>query len=115
MAREAEQVPAVVHPLVHGVASEQRRGALLGGDEVQPDQQQQPGEDQPGQHLPDGEGLLRFRCPDEAVEALAKVEADYQRHCRAARELAETCFDGRAILTSLLDTALSSPAREATA
>ena len=35
VAREAEQVPAVVHPLVHGVAGDQRGGALFGGDEVE--------------------------------------------------------------------------------
>ena len=61
VAREAEQVPAVVGPLVHGVAREQRGRPFLGADEVQRDQSQQAGEDQPGQHLAEGEGRGRSR------------------------------------------------------
>ena len=60
----------------------------------------------PSEYLPNGEGMFRFSTMDEAVSALARVNADYQRHCRAARELAETYFDGCQILAGVLDAAL---------
>jgi len=49
----------------------------------------------PSSYLPFGRGLLRFRNLEEAAEALAAVDADYEGHCRAARELAETYFDAK--------------------
>jgi hypothetical protein len=52
--------------------------------------------------LPSGEGLLRFSTLDEAAEALATIDADYQRHCRAARALAETYFDAHTVLAHIL-------------
>ncbi len=54
------------------------------------------------EHLPTGEGLLAFTTPEEASAALAEVEADYPRHCRAARELAEEYFDARRVLSQML-------------
>jgi hypothetical protein len=58
--------------------------------------------------LPFGEqGLLRFRTPDEAARALARVEADYELHSRAARELAESRFDARKVATELLEKVLA--------
>ena len=60
----------------------------------------------PSAFLPNGEGLLRFTSLDEAADAVRRVEADYARHCRAARDLAETHFDARRILAGLLDAAL---------
>jgi hypothetical protein len=62
----------------------------------------------PSAILPNGVGMFRFSTIEEAVEALAAVNEDYPRHRRAARELAESFFDGRRILTALLDEALSS-------
>jgi hypothetical protein len=59
-------------------------------------------------YLPAGEGLLHFSTPAEAAEALAAVNADYERHCRAARELAETYFDARQTVARILDVALAS-------
>jgi len=56
--------------------------------------------------LPDAEGLFRFRSMDEAVQALAAVEADYERHCRSARSLAEQYFDGRSVVARVLERAL---------
>jgi hypothetical protein len=61
----------------------------------------------PSAVLPNGLGMFRFRTIEEAVEALAAVNADYSRHRRAARELAESFFDGRRVLSMLLDEALS--------
>jgi hypothetical protein len=60
----------------------------------------------PSSLLPNGLGLFRFRSQDDAAEALASVAADYAKHCRAARELAEACFDARSVLPPLLDAAL---------
>jgi hypothetical protein len=60
----------------------------------------------PSAYLPNGEGLLRFGSLEEAVDAVRRVDADYARHCRAAREIAESSFDAKVILASLLDQAL---------
>jgi hypothetical protein len=57
--------------------------------------------------LPEAEGLLRFRNMDEAVAALEAVEADYERHSRRARELAEELFDGEKVGRRLLELALT--------
>lgn len=55
--------------------------------------------------LPTGEGLLTFRTLDEAVAAIDAVEADYLRHARAARRLAEALFDSDRVLSSILERA----------
>ena len=55
--------------------------------------------------LPVGSGLLSFLTADEAVAAMQDVVADYARHSRAARELAETHFDAGPILRRLLEEA----------
>ncbi len=57
-------------------------------------------------HIPTGEGLLAFSSPEEAIEALQAVEARYEHHARAAREIAEQYFDSRRVLTSLIETAM---------
>jgi hypothetical protein len=56
--------------------------------------------------LPDAEGLFRFRSMDEAAGALAAVERDYARHCRAARALVERHFDAKQVVASVLGRAL---------
>jgi hypothetical protein len=38
--------------------------------------------------LPTGEGLFAFRTLDEVLAALDRIESDYPRACRAAREIA---------------------------
>jgi hypothetical protein len=58
--------------------------------------------------LPSGLGLLAFRDPDEAREAIESVAARYDVHRRAARDIAVEYFDGRRVLTSLLDRAMAS-------
>jgi hypothetical protein len=60
----------------------------------------------PSSFLPNGEGLFRFATAGQAVEALAAVNADYGRHCRAAREIAEAYFDARPICERILNVAL---------
>jgi hypothetical protein len=60
----------------------------------------------PSAFLPDGEGMFRFRTPTEAARALDAVNADYERHCRAARRLAEQHFDADAVVGRMLEVAL---------
>jgi hypothetical protein len=60
----------------------------------------------PSAFLPNGEGMFRFSTIEEAADALAAVNADYERHCRAAREIAETYFDARQVAERILSTAL---------
>jgi hypothetical protein len=57
-------------------------------------------------YLPSGEGILQFSSPAEAAAALATVNTDYERHCRAAREIAEIYFDARRTTEKILDVAL---------
>lgn len=54
-------------------------------------------------HLPVGEGLLAFATEDEAVAAIASLHADYARHARAARAIAEEHFDSARVLGRLLE------------
>jgi hypothetical protein len=61
----------------------------------------------PSSYLPSGEGLLRFTTAPEAADALAIVNTDYERHCRAAREIAATCFDARRTAERILNVALA--------
>ena len=61
----------------------------------------------PSSFLPEAEGLLRFRDLDEAAAAIAAVEADYERHSRHARELAEEHFDGEKVVRRVLELALA--------
>jgi hypothetical protein len=51
---------------------------------------------------PSNEGLLLFRTIDEAVAQVEDLEARYDDHCRAARELAETRFDSNRVLSNIL-------------
>jgi hypothetical protein len=57
--------------------------------------------------LPVGEGLLTFNTLDEAVDSIKRIEADYERHCRAARGLAEEYFDSGKVLMRLIDDAFA--------
>lgn len=61
----------------------------------------------PSSYLPSGEGLFRFRTPSQAVEALEEINSDYERHCNAARAIAETHFDAQRVLGCVLDAALN--------
>jgi hypothetical protein len=48
--------------------------------------------------LPIGEGLLTFTTLDEAAESARAVLRDHPRHARAARHLAEECFESSKVL-----------------
>lgn len=56
--------------------------------------------------LPVGEGILGFRTVDEAAAAIADVNGDYLRHAKAARDIAEQCFDATKVLSRLIDGSL---------
>jgi len=60
----------------------------------------------PSSFLPDGQGMFRFSTMEEAVAALAAVNADYERYSRSAREIAEAYFDARQVLARILNFAL---------
>jgi hypothetical protein len=59
----------------------------------------------PSSILPDAEGIFRFRTPQEAVSAIQAAEADYSRHGRLARSLAEE-LDSRKVIQSVLERSL---------
>jgi hypothetical protein len=56
-------------------------------------------------HLPHGDGLLAFTNPDEVVNGIDCINADYAAHARRAREIARECFDARVVLPRLIETA----------
>jgi hypothetical protein len=60
----------------------------------------------PNACLPDGEGMFRFSTAEQAVGALASINADYEGHCRAARRLAERFFDAGRVAATILHGAL---------
>ena len=56
--------------------------------------------------LPADEGMVAFRTLDDAVAGAESISADYERHCRAARALAEQEFDSDLVLAEFLQDAL---------
>jgi hypothetical protein len=50
-----------------------------------------------------GCGLLTFSTTDEVIAGIEAISRDYDRHSRGARELAESRFDSKRVLTRLLD------------
>jgi hypothetical protein len=60
----------------------------------------------PSSFLPNGEGMFRFSTLGEAADALGTINADYERHCRAARQIAEAYFDARPVVERILNFAL---------
>ncbi len=55
-----------------------------------------------GKFVPTGEGLFAFTTMDEAVDAFARVNADYARHSRAAHRVAAESFGAEPVLRRLL-------------
>jgi glycosyltransferase involved in cell wall biosynthesis len=56
-----------------------------------------------GEHLPTGDGLLRFRAPDEVAAGVEELRADYPSLRRAARAIAEELLDSDRVLERLLE------------
>lgn len=54
-------------------------------------------------YLPVGEGLLSFHNLDEAATGARRIAADYTRHCRNARMIAEEYFDAARVLPRFLE------------
>jgi hypothetical protein len=55
-----------------------------------------------GRRLPVGEGLFAFTTTDDVVAAVEELEADYERHRAAAREVAVEHLDSDRVLSSVL-------------
>jgi hypothetical protein len=60
----------------------------------------------PSTFLPHGEGMFRYRTVAEAAQAFDSINADYERHCRLARQLAEEHFDAETVVGGMLERAL---------
>jgi hypothetical protein len=56
-----------------------------------------------GRNIPVGEGLFAFRTMDEAIAGVEAITRDYEKHCRAARKLAEEYFDSDKVLTRFIE------------
>jgi hypothetical protein len=56
--------------------------------------------------LPVGKGILPFCTLEEAANAILEIEANYSRHVKAAREIAEAFFDSDKVLSKLINDAL---------
>ena len=60
----------------------------------------------PSSLLPNGEGMFRFSTLKEAARAFSAINKDYERHSRAARQIAETLFDAKQVAGKILSEAL---------
>jgi hypothetical protein len=59
------------------------------------------------EHLPTGDGLFAHRTIEEAAGALEEVVSNYERHSRAARDMAIAHFSPEAVLVPLIEKATS--------
>ncbi len=53
-------------------------------------------------HIPCGSGLIAFSTPEEAIAGIEAVQSNYERHCHAARQVAQEFFDADKVLERLL-------------
>jgi hypothetical protein len=56
-----------------------------------------------GNILPTGRGLFAFRTVDEILDAFGQIDADYDTHAQAAREIAREYFAAERVLASLAE------------
>lgn len=56
--------------------------------------------------LPADEGVIGFSTFDEATAGILEIEANYQRHAKAAANIAEAYFDSDKVLNQLLKSAM---------
>ncbi len=56
-----------------------------------------------GTILPTGEGLFAFNTMDEILTAFEAIKRDYEKHCRAAGDIAEEYFKAETVLARLLN------------
>ncbi len=59
------------------------------------------------QFIESGSGLLSFSSKEEALSGIEKINGDYHRHCKAAREITANFFSHEKVLSKLLDSILS--------
>jgi len=55
-----------------------------------------------GTVLPTGEGLFAFNTMDDILAAFEAINSEYEKHCRAARAIAEDYFKAETVLAKLL-------------
>jgi hypothetical protein len=55
-----------------------------------------------GTVLPTGEGLFAFKTMEDIVVAFEAIRADYDRHSRAARHIAEEYFRAETVLAKVI-------------
>ncbi len=53
--------------------------------------------------LPTGEGLFSFKTMDEILLAFDVINNDYEKHCKAAREIAEEYFRAEKVIAKVLE------------
>jgi hypothetical protein len=54
-------------------------------------------------HIPCGTGLFAVRTQDDAVTAIRAIESNYEKHSRAAREIADEYFNAVKVMQKFLD------------
>jgi len=54
-------------------------------------------------NYPVGEGLVAFRTLEQAVAGAERIACDYEKHCQAARAIAEEYFDSDMVLGRLIE------------
>jgi hypothetical protein len=57
----------------------------------------------PSSFLPNGNGMFRFSAMDEAISAFKTINANYTKHSKAARDIAEAYFDAKHISQHILN------------
>ena len=57
-----------------------------------------------GVSLPTGLGLFAFSTMEDILTALDAIESDYEKHCRAAREIAEEYLAAEKVLANIMET-----------
>ena len=57
------------------------------------------------EHVPTGTGLLSFSTIEEALEGLARLDADYPTHARRSSQIALEWFAASTVLPPLLERA----------
>jgi hypothetical protein len=60
-------------------------------------------------NYPVGEGLVAFSTPEEAIAGAGRIGCGYEKHCRAARALAEEYFDSDRVLGRFVEEAGVAP------
>jgi len=55
-------------------------------------------------YVSSGSGLMPFQTVTDAAEAISDVAGNYERHCRAARDVANDCFAANVVLREMMST-----------